>query len=110
MAAKARFRPNTKGVGMMLRSKQMEQEMKDRATLVERLAEADAPRRTGDYADSFEVESGRSGAPIKIGRGDRAWALVRNTSGHAAAVEFGNKRFGEGRRPLGRAVDEVTRR
>lgn len=108
--ARARFNPNTKEIGRMLRSAKMETEMRDRAVLVSRLGEADAPRDSGDYADSFEVESGQSESPIKLGEGDRAWAMVRNTSGHAAAVEFGNKRVGEGKRVLGRAVDQVTSR
>lgn len=106
--ARAQFKPNNKGIGLILRSEQMEQEMKTRAERVMAIAEADAPRDTGDYAESFSVESGRRDSPIKLGTGDRAWAMVRNTSAHAAAVEFGNKRVGDGKRVLGRAVDKVT--
>ncbi len=105
---KAKFRPNNKGIGLMLRSQKMKREMEHRADLVVGYAQADAPRKTGDYASSFEVESGTSESPIKLGQGDRAWAKVKNTSGHAAAVEFGNKQVGEGHRVLGRAVDRVT--
>ncbi|MGW4422509.1 hypothetical protein [Streptosporangium sp. NPDC004631] len=107
--ARARFKPNTKQIGAMLRSAQMEREMITRARVVVSYAEADAPRESGEYADSFTIESGQSGSPIQLGTGDRAWAKIKNDARSAAAIEFGNRRVGEGQRVLGRAVDRVTR-
>jgi hypothetical protein len=108
MVARATFKPNSKGIGQMLTSQKMEREMVWRARIVVGNAEVIAPRETGEYAASFDVESGRDKSPIRMGRGDRAWAKAKNTSGHAAAVEFGNKQVGEGQRVLGRAADQVT--
>ncbi|MDH2424737.1 hypothetical protein [Sphaerisporangium sp. TRM90804] len=108
MAQRASFRPNNKGIGLILRSKQMEREMTTRARVVESYAVADPPRDSGEYAASFSVESGQDKCPIKLGTADRAWAMVRNSAGHAAAVEFGNARVGEGQRVMGRAADRVT--
>ncbi len=106
--ARAKFKPNNKSIGLMLRSQQMEREMADRARLVVNYAQAIAPEETGEYVSSFEVESGQNDSPIQMGKGDRAWAKAKNTSPHAAAVEFGNRRVGEGKRVLGRAADRVT--
>ncbi len=106
--ARATFKPDNKSIGLMLRSRKMEREMADRARLVVDYAQGIAPEETGEYVSSFEVESGRDNSPIQLGQGDRAWAKAKNTSPHAAAVEFGNKRVGEGKRALGRAADRVT--
>lgn len=106
--ARARFKPNTKQIGAMMQSQKMEREMVARARLVVSYAQADAPHRSGGYAESFEIDSGQTGSPISLGQADRAWAKVKNTAVNAAAVEFGNKRVGEGQRVLGRAVDRLT--
>ncbi|MEV8637793.1 hypothetical protein AB0395_39715 [Streptosporangium sp. NPDC051023] len=107
--AKARFKPNNKSIGAMLRSAKMEQEMVERARLIVSYAQADAPHDSGEYAESFEIDSGQSGSPIQLGTGDRAWAKIRNGSEAAAPLEFGNRRVGEGQRILGRAIDQVSR-
>lgn len=106
--ARATFKPNSKGIGSMLRSQKMEREMVNRAGLVQGYGEAIAPRDTGEYAASFRIESGTDNSPVRLGTSDRAWAMVRNFARHAAAVEFGNRQVGEGQRVLGRAVDRVT--
>lgn len=105
---RAQFRPNNKGIGLILRSAKMKREMEVRARLIEAHAKEVAPRDTGEYLESFKVESGTENSPIKLGRGDRAWAVVKNTSPHAAAVEFGNKHVGDGQRILGQAADKVS--
>ncbi|MEV7013274.1 hypothetical protein [Streptosporangium sp. NPDC051022] len=107
--AKARFRANNKGIGAMLRSAKMEQEMISRARIIVSYAQADAPHESGEYAESFTIDSGQSSSPIQLGTGDRAWAKIRNDSPAAAPIEFGNRRVGEGKRILGRAIDQVSR-
>ncbi|MFC3986438.1 hypothetical protein [Streptosporangium jomthongense] len=107
--AKARFKANTKSIGEMLRSRKMQQEMVERARLLVSYAQAAAPHDSGEYAESFEIDSGQSDSPIQMGTGDRAWAKVRNDSPAAAPLEFGNRRIGEGRRILGQAIDQVSR-
>lgn len=61
-------------------------------------------RETGDYVDSFE--SGVEEIDWK-GRypGTRMAGVVRNTSGHAAAVEFGNEHVKHPHRVLGRTLE-----
>lgn len=59
-----------------------------------------APRDTGEYARSFEVETSTKSGPAH----DRAEARLINTSDHATQVEFVNH---GGARVLGRTVDVI---
>lgn len=63
-------------------------------------------RKTGNYADNFEV------VPLSViweGRfsGPRAAVRLENTSDHAAAVEWGNKHDQHPHRVLGRTLDAL---
>jgi len=88
------------GFGAFLRGPGMQGAMRQVAGQIERRAKALAEphRKTGEYLDSFEIEVGLTAD------GERAQAVVRNTSDHAAAVEFGTQHQ-EAQRILGRAAD-----
>lgn len=63
-------------------------------------------RRTGDYADNFQI------VPLTVmweGRfaGPRAAVRLENTSDHAAAVEWGNRHDDQPHRTLGRTLDAL---
>jgi hypothetical protein len=98
VARKARFRGNYKGVGQMLRSRQMQEEMRQRAEDVKNKAVALAPRDTGSYVSSFRVETG-----VRGGSKPRAQAKVINDDSAAPYVEWGTARTPRFR-VLGRAA------
>lgn len=54
----------------------------------------------GEYRDSFEVRPGR---PVWAGQPafPRRTAVLENTAGHAAALEWGNSQTGEGHHVMG---------
>lgn len=79
------FRASYAGIGEMLRSPEMQAEMRRRAAKVKAAAEAAAPVETGDYKGSFHLSSGARGGI----RRDRAYGRVTNTAGHAIYVEYG---------------------
>ncbi len=101
-----KYRANYKGIGEMLCSQVMPANMHGRAGRVAVRAEATAPRRTGDYASSFQVSSGvRAG-----GRTRRAYGRVTNTDPKARLLEYGTGPDENGRktprfRTLGSALD-----
>lgn len=106
MASKGpKFRPNHKGIGQILASRQMEAAMLDRARGLQRRAEALAAehRRTGEYLSSFSISSTTKGGV----KGDRAEAVLRNSAPHATLVEWGGEHM-EPQRIMGRAAGEVT--
>lgn len=70
----------------LLNAPWMVEEMRKRAERGKAYAEQIAPVDTGQYAASFEVESGTHGGI----HGDRAWALLSNSDPAAPYVEFGN--------------------
>ncbi len=82
--ARARFRASYKGIGEILRSPQMQREMKARAERVMERAVALAPEDTRAYVTSFRVETG-----IRKGRTTRAVAKVINDDEAAPYVEWG---------------------
>jgi len=98
VAPRARFKADYRGIGKILTSRQMQQEMKARAEKVQDRAEALAPVHTGAYKSSFRVEVGvrRDGKP-------RAVAKVINDDEAATLVEWGAKRTPR-YRVLGRAA------
>lgn len=90
----ARFKMSKTGVGQLLRSAEVEAEMKRRAELIKSVAESIAPvggpgdPHPGTYKASFEVTSNRRGGH----RRDRAAATVRNTAPYARFVEYGTEK------------------
>ena len=95
----SRYENDYSGVGEMLRSSFLRAAMRTRAEAIKAAAEAIAPvgdaesgwytegRTPGEYKSSFKVTSG-----IKTdGATRRCYGRVRNTSGHALAVEYGFK-------------------
>lgn len=87
----AKFKMRTRGVGQLLRSPEMEAEMRRRAELIKSVAESIAPvggpadPHPGMYKASFDVTSTSRGGRRK----DRAMATVRNTAYYARWVEYG---------------------
>ncbi|HEU5026589.1 MAG TPA: hypothetical protein VFV01_16860 [Spirillospora sp.] len=88
------WNPSHSGIGELLCSDMVRRELRRRADRVKEVAEATSPegppRSPEDgphYRDMWEVEDGVREEPSR-----RAYARVRNSSDHAAAVEFGNGR------------------
>lgn len=90
----AKFRMKKKGVGELLKSPQIEVEMRRRAEVIKAVAVAIAPvggpsdPHPGTYKGSFDVTSTRNGGR----RRDRAVATVANTAYYARFVEYGTER------------------
>lgn len=99
----ASYTHDYEGLGRLLKSVQMQAMVAARAERVEAAAIVNAPvGETGEYKASFESEVGISK------NGTRARAVVRNTSGHALFVEYGNgTEKAPGHRTLGRALDSI---
>lgn len=87
MASRARFRGSYKGIGQILTSKQMQDEMESRANRLEGVCQASAPHDTGAYSQSFRVETG-----IRTGSKPRAESKVINDDEAAVYVEYGTSR------------------
>jgi hypothetical protein len=91
----ASFRMSKKGVGQLLRSPEMEAEVRRRAEVIKGVAESIAPVggpgdiHRGLYKASFRVTSTRRGGILR----DRAVAYVTNTAPYARWVEYGNGRL-----------------
>src|SRR5688500_16048447 len=96
--SRVNYKPDRRGTGQLLRTAEMEQLVRSAAEKAKAYAEKIAPRDTGRYANSFEVESTRRGGP----HSDRAEARLVNTADYAWAVEFVN-----GDRVLGKAADHI---
>lgn len=84
----------------VLRAPWMAASMNARATAILAMALSISPVDSGEYIDSFEITSGVSSFG---GKGTRVYARLTNTSGHAAAVEFGLGRVPK-YRVLGRSM------
>lgn len=99
---RSEYKQSYKGVGEMLRSKMLQQDMGRRAVRVEAKAisitASEGLVRTGDYLTSFKVTMG-----IRPGRKPRACGTVTNTSNHSFFIEFGNRNINQ-HRVLGRAL------
>ncbi|WP_353889554.1 HK97 gp10 family phage protein [uncultured Thermomonospora sp.] len=100
-AARARYRPDIRGFGRVLASRQMQEEMRQRAERVARRARELAPVDTGEYARSFRVEVG-----VREGPRPRAVALVINDDVAAPYVEWGTSRTPR-YRVMGRAAESA---
>ena len=99
MAGAASYRPNHKGFAQLAVSPGIRRAIHAAAEKGKAYAEGISQdfRRTGDYADSFEVaDLTVVDFKTKYGAGPRAASRIVNTSGHAAAVEWGHEgRAGE---------------
>ncbi|HEY9369738.1 HK97 gp10 family phage protein [Streptomyces sp.] len=87
MARRATFRTNYKGVGKILASTRMQDQMEDRAKRLQAVCEAGAPEDTGTYRRSFRVETG-----VRQGKSPRAQSKLINDARHATLVEWGSAR------------------
>lgn len=103
------FTASYRGIGEMLRSAEMEAEMRRRAEQAMTFAVAIAPvgdprkdRHPGRYKASFRVQSTRRGGV----RHDRASATLVNDAPEAAMVEYGNRNVAQ-HRVLGKAIDAM---
>lgn len=94
------FKASYDGIGELLRSQAMKNEMHRRILRSEEAARAAAAEfsDTGEYESSFETEVGLSK------NGKRARAVLRNTSDHSLYVEFGSE-HNPRHRTLGKALD-----
>lgn len=89
----ARFKPNRKGIGEMLRMPGMQAEMLRRANAIKGIAVATSPvdensPRPGHYKESWETDSTSRGGR----RRDRAVGYVRNTAYYARWAEYGTEK------------------
>jgi len=95
-----------RGFGELLCGPEMEALMGKKITRAEEAAKAIAPIGDGvpdgHYAESFETETGVT----ETLSGRRAYGRLTNTSPHAAAVEFGNRRA-PAQHVLLRAIDSM---
>jgi hypothetical protein len=94
------YRPDIRGTNDLMTSPEMVALMAAAAEKGKGFAKSISPRRTGDYADSFKVETTTKGGP----KHNRAEARLVNDSDHAADVEWRNH---DGERILGKTVDYV---
>lgn len=86
------YRPDRQGMRRLMQSPGVAKAMRQAAENAKRYAESIAPRGTGEYAKSFEVET-------RI-VGDRQTAVLYNTAPYATALEVRH-------RVLGRAGDHA---
>lgn len=93
--ATARFKMDRRGVGQLLRSRELEAEMLRRAELIRQVAEGISPvggmgdPHPGQYKSSWKTSSTDRGGR----RRDRATATVSNSSYYARWVEYGTERY-----------------
>lgn len=66
-------------------------------------------RKTGDYADSFNVRASETVLTTGFGSHPVAAGILENLSPHAAAVEWGNTHDHRPHRVLGRTLEALDR-
>lgn len=89
--------------GELLAGPEMQGLMAEKIKAAEVAAKALAPVDDGEYLASFTTETGvRAG----VDGTSRAYGTLRNTAGHAAAVEFGNRKT-KAQHVLLRAIDAM---
>lgn len=93
MAVLAAYRSNSAGWAALAVSPKVRAAMEAEATRAKEIAEALAADfvKTGDYASSFEVSTETVPLTTRFGVHEVAAGVLTNTSGHAAAVEYGYK-------------------
>lgn len=102
--SRIRYSPNIAGVNRIMNGPEMVALLRKRAEAGMAFAESIAPRRTGAYSASFQVDTSTHAGPNH----DRAEARLVNTSDHAVYVEHG----GQGTpayKVLARTVDVIER-
>lgn len=106
MAASSRFTGDYAGIGEMLRSEEMQAEMRRRAEKVAQRAKAAAPvgdpssdPHAGRYKNAFRVSSG-----VQRRQTSRAYGEVSNDAPEAIYVEYGDSKQ-PARHTLGQALD-----
>lgn len=101
------FKPNQAGFRAMAVGPEIRAAVMAEAERAKGIAEglAEEFRRTGEYADSFEVTSETVRLQTAVGSHPVAAGRLTNTSGHAAAVEWGNSHDHRAHRVLGRTLD-----
>jgi hypothetical protein len=96
------YRPNHSDFGEFMLSQQIKRPTKEIAELIKLDAISETPVKTGDLADSYEVNDV---TPVVAGGNPRAAFEVRNRNEAAAPQEFGNKHV-KGQRMLGKAASK----
>lgn len=91
-AGRAQYRPDRQGMKRLMQSPEIAELCKKAAENAVSYAQGIAPRDTGNYANSFDVET-------RI-VGDRQTAVLYNTAKYATVLEVKH-------RILGRAVDHA---
>lgn len=94
------YQPDIRGTNDLMTSPEMVALMAAAAEKGKEFAKSISPRRTGDYVDSFKVETTAKGGPKR----NRAEARLVNDSDHATDVEWINH---GGERILGKTVDFI---
>jgi hypothetical protein len=81
--SRIRYKKDLKGTNELMRSPGVRDFLRSVAEAAIPVAESISPERTGDYKESFRVETGE----VNQG-GLRAAAFLRNVSDHAVLVEW----------------------
>jgi hypothetical protein len=107
--ATARVEFNEHGLGEVLLGPEIRAGVVAVAEAGKVYAESIAPRDSGHYADSFEVAE----SSVMLAGNWRAAAVLRNTAGYAAAVEYGYRGraatpTSSANRILGRTLDHLN--
>ena len=109
MATWKAYRPNQAGWKALANGPEIRALVQRKAEAAKAFAESISPRSDAEhrhYADSFEVEQ----TTVTLKDGPRAAAVLHNTVGHAAAVEWGNQAtHGQGHHVLGKTADALGR-
>lgn len=97
-----RYEPNEAGWAALVVGPEMTAIVVAEAERGKVFAEGISPVDSGEYRDAFEVEA----TTVMLGRPRRrrAAAILRNTSGHSAAVEYGNAKSPNPNRVLGKTA------
>jgi hypothetical protein len=90
--AQSSFQPNSSGIRDLMDSTELQAACVAEAERAQAIAEGLAAEitRTGEYERSFQVRPDRVVVVTRRGISIRNGAVLENTSGHAAAVEWGN--------------------
>lgn len=107
------FRLDKAGWRQIANSPQMRQALKavanDAKVYAESISEEFRKSAEDSYADSFEVDADLTVDFTETEfSGPRAAAQLKNTSDHAAAVEWGNEHSHRAHRVLGRTLDHMN--
>jgi hypothetical protein len=102
MPSRVRFEPNRKGISAFAVSPRAQAIVLAKAEQAKTAAETLAPRQSGHYAQSFQVEP----VTVVINGLSRAGARLTNTARYAAVLEVGRQER-DGQHVLSRALDAI---